>query len=211
MVLFLWHPDSGSDLEEPVLPPLMRSVLPVLEGLKLEGDGEYLDDLVARIDVSSINDLKIMFSNQPPSLAAFTHLPQLIGRVENFRTFDNARIEFWREAMCVTLSPQKWTSDSRPATLELEFVCRPANGPLTSPVEACNTSLLPLSKYNVENVDISVVHSTQDPQSGFYPDDLLWLEVLRRFSAAKRLSLESVGVVPPVAFALKRGHRGRNS
>ncbi len=196
MRLAFGYPDFGSDLEDPPSLPLKRSILPALKVLELQGDGEYLDDFVARIDVPSINYLKIVFTNLPFFVVDFFHLPQFIGRVEKFRTLNHAELELGYHAMDVTLSLQ----DSQPGTLQLNFLCDTA-GPLPS-LMACNTSLLPLS--NVEYFGISTWYSTRDSQSEFYMEDPLWLDVLRQFSAAKSLFLGSMHIVPPVAFTLKQ-------
>jgi hypothetical protein len=57
--LVFGSPLSDSDIEDrhPLL--LTRSILPALKWLRLEGDGEYSDDFLARIDVPSINYLGI--------------------------------------------------------------------------------------------------------------------------------------------------------
>jgi hypothetical protein len=75
MHLVFGYPDSDSDLKDPAPLPLTSFVLPALKGLELEGDGEYLDDFVARIDVPSINYLKIVFTNRPFFVDDFFHLP----------------------------------------------------------------------------------------------------------------------------------------
>jgi hypothetical protein len=93
MNLVFGYPHSDSDFEDPAPLPLTRSVLPALKGLELEGDGAYLDNFVARIDVPSINYLKIVFTNRPFLVHYFSHLPQFIGRVEKFRSFDFARFD----------------------------------------------------------------------------------------------------------------------
>ena len=191
-------PDSDSDLEDRAPPSLTRSVLPALKGLELRGDGEYLDDFVTRIDVPSINYLKIQFTNQPFFVKDFFHLPQFIGRVEKFRSFDYAYFDFSPHAMDVTLSPQGWTL---PGALQLNFLCD-TDDPLTSLVEAFNTFLLPLS--NIKTLQFSVSYSYRDSQSIFKTEDPQWLEVLRQFSGAKSLYLGSMGFVPPVALALKQ-------
>jgi hypothetical protein len=202
MRLFFRHPHADSDLEGPALSPLKRSVLPALNGLELRGDGGYLDDFVARVDVPSIDYLRIVFTNRPTFVINLVHLPHFIGRIEKFRTFDYAGFDLSRYALDVTLSLQRWTPGSRPETLLLNFLCD-IDGPLPSLVEACNTSLLPLSNSNIKNFAIFTPNLYQGPLSGSNTDDLLWLEVLRRFSTAKRLLL-SMDVVRPVAFALKQ-------
>jgi hypothetical protein len=190
-------PDSDSDLEDRAPPLLTRSVLPALKGLELRGDGEYLDDFVARIDVPSIKYLKIHFANRPFFLNDFFHLPQFIGRVEKFRSFDYASFDFSPHAMDISLSPR----DFLPGALHLIFLCD-TDGPLTSLVEAFNTFSLPLS--NIEKLQFSVSYSYRDSQSIYKTEDPQWLEVLRQFSGAKSLYLGSMGFVPPVALALKQ-------
>jgi hypothetical protein len=78
-----------------------------MKGLELEGDGEYLDDFVARIDVPSINYLKIVFTNRPFFVYDFFHLPQFIGRVGKFRSFDFVRFDLSHHFVDVTLSLQR--------------------------------------------------------------------------------------------------------
>jgi hypothetical protein len=121
--------------------------------------------------------------------------------VEKFRSFDFARFDLWHHTMDVTLSPKTWTRGPLPGALQLNFLCD-TDGPVPSLVEACNTSLLPLS--NVKTFEISTRHLNPDSQSGFNTEDPRWLEVLRQFSAAKSLYLGSMHIVPPIAFALKK-------
>ena len=197
------YPNSNSDLEDRSPPPLTRSVLPALNVLELEGDGAYLDDFAARIDVPSISYLRIEFTNRPFFVHDFFHLPQLIGRVETFRSFDYAGLQISPQSMDFTLSPQRWSCGSCPGVLQLKFLCDDG-GPLPSLVEACNTSLLPLS--NIETFGIRAKYSHYGPgsDSGIDTEDPRWLDVLRQFPAVKSLNLESVNIVIPVAFALRR-------
>lgn len=79
--------------------------------------------------------------------------------------------------------------------------------PLPTLVQACDSSLLPIS--NVQRLDITTRH----PQSRFElrvdAGDTQRIDILHPFSAAKSLSLGSMYTVPPVAFALKQvGHCG---
>jgi hypothetical protein len=201
MHLIFGHPVSDFDLRDPAPPSPTRTVLPTLKGLELEDDGEYLDDFVARIDVPSINYLKIVFTNRPFFVYDFFHLPQFIGRVGKFRSLDFAQFDLSHHTVDVTLSLPRWTPGSFPGALQLNFLCD-TDGPLPSLVEACNASLLPLS--NIEIFKISTEYSSLDSQSEFNTEDPQWLELLRQFSAAKNLSLGSMHIVPPVAVALKQ-------
>ena len=194
---------SDSDLEDLAPPPLTRSILPALNRLELRGDGKYLDGFVAWIDVPSINHLQIEFTNRPIFAGDFFHLPQFIGRVEKFHSFDYANFDLSTHAVDVHLSPQIWVDGSPRQALNLKFLCD-FDGPLPSLadlVEVCN-SLLPLS--NIESFSLFAPDLSLDLRSGFNAEDPRWLEILRQFPAAKNLYLGSMVFVPGVAFGLKQ-------
>ncbi|KAI0277116.1 hypothetical protein BGY98DRAFT_652007 [Russula aff. rugulosa BPL654] len=195
------YADTDSDLTVQAPPPLTRSVLPALNVLKLVGDGGYLDDFLGRIDVPSIKCLRIEFIDSRPFFNYFFHLPQLIGRVEKFRSLDYARFHLSPRAMEISLSPLRWARGSFPGELQLKSSYS-TDGPLPHLMDAFNLSLLPLS--NIKNINICAPYSSPDSQSGFYTGDPRWLEILRQFSGAKSLYLESMNLVPPVALALKQ-------
>jgi hypothetical protein len=192
MRLFFDYPISNSHPEDRPPAPLMRSLLPALKELELRGDGEYLDDFVARIDAPSINCLRMKLTGLRFSVVNLLHLPQFIGRVEKFQSFGYADIYLDYRAMDIAISPQAWTPDSKALLLTVSYHL---TGALPSLVEGCKSSLFPMS--NIEHLNISA----QPPYWEFNP---LWLELLRQFPAAKSLSLGSEQIVPPVAFALKQ-------
>ena len=199
MRLIFEYPDLDSHLEDPAPFPLTRSVLPALTWLGLEGDGEYLNDFVARIDVPSINFLEIAPTDRPFSVVDHFHLSQFIGRAENFNSLDYAAIELGYGGINVHVSMQTLTPGC--GVLKLQ-VLHSSEGPLPTLVQACNSSLLPLS--NTQRLDITTQypdsHSRPKPDTG----DTHWIDIFRLFSAAKSLSLGSMHIVPPVAFALKQ-------
>src|SRR5258708_31408719 len=192
MRLFFGYPSSNSDPEDRPLAPLMRSLLPALKELELQGPGEYFDDFVARIDAPSINCLKMRLTGLRFSIVNLLHLPQFIGRVEKVQSFGYADIYLDYRAMDIAISPQAWTPDSKALLLTVSYHLTWA---LPSLVEGCKSSLFPVS--NIEHFNISA----QPPYWEFNP---LWLELLRQFPAAKSLSLGSEQIVPPVAVALKQ-------
>ena len=176
--------------------PLTRLVLPALKSLTLRGYGEYLDDFVARIDVPSINCLDITFRNLRFSVVDLFHLPQFIGRAEIFRSLDLASIELGNGDINVRLAMQTLTSGCGLLSLHL---FGPKDRPLSTLVQACNPLMLPLS--NVQSLNIT----TCNPYSRAYSTGATqWVDILRPFSAAKRLSLESMCIAAPVAFVLKQ-------
>jgi hypothetical protein len=198
MYLSFGYPDGYSDIvEDPAPPPVTRSVLPALKSLELGGNTKYLDDFVTRIDVPSISYLEIVFPYRPIYADDSFHIPQFIGR--EFRSLNYAGFHLSPHAIDVTLSSQR----RKHGSLKLNYLCD-TDGPLPDLVEACNTSLLPLS--NIENfrISASVRCFNLGSQSGLDTEDPQWLEVLRQFSAAKSLYLASMHIVPAVAYALKQ-------
>ncbi len=204
MRLFFGNPSSNSDPEDRPPAPLMRFLLPALKELELGGHGKYLDDFVARIDVPLINCLKIMLTSLRFSIGDLLHLPQFIGRVEKFQSFGYAHIDLGSFVTDIAISPRASTPGFRDALLStapshldaLLFRVPPlSGGRLLSLVGGCKSSLFPMSKMEHFNIDA-------------YPSDWesnpLWLELLRQFSAAKSLSLESEWIVPPVEVALEQ-------
>jgi len=197
MCFVFGYPDFDSDLEDPAPIPLTRSVLPALVALTLEGGGEYLDDFVARIDVPSNNYLGIMLTDRPSSVVDLFHLSQLIGRAENFRSLDSTSIEVGDDEInvMVTVTP------AGHAVLQLH-VLSSSEGPLPTLVQACSSPLLPLS--NTQHLEISYQRPDSQSHRKLDTGDTQWVDILRPFSAAKSLSLQSMRVVLPVAFALKQ-------
>ena len=200
MHIFFHSLNSDSDLEDRALPLLTRSVLPALKSLVIGGNGEYLDDFVALIDVPSINSLRIYFFNRLFFAGGFFHLPQFIGRIKKFRLFDFARFDLSHHFMDVTL--QRWTRGSLPEALQLK-IFGDIDGPLPSLVEACNT-LLPLFKIDNFHISSQYLYPDMEFESTGNTEDRQWLEVLRPLSGAKSLYLGSMDLVPPVALALKQ-------
>ena len=86
------HPERKS--RRPPLPT--RTLLPVLADLQFEGAGEYLEDLVARIDAPLLNSLTIILFHQP--IIDTRQLTQFISRAPKFKAPDEAYVEFsdWR-------------------------------------------------------------------------------------------------------------------
>lgn len=73
--------------------PRTRSVLPALTRLIFSGESEYLEDIVARIDMPSVEDFEIEYF--PPTVEV-TELSRFIGRTANldFAQFRFAKVEF---------------------------------------------------------------------------------------------------------------------
>jgi hypothetical protein len=81
LCLQLRSPQSCPDRADRFLPRLTRTLLPALTYLRFKGVAEYLEDLVARIDVPLLQSTNIRFFNQ--LVFNILEFPDLIYRTEN--------------------------------------------------------------------------------------------------------------------------------
>ena len=174
--------------------PVERSTLPALHELVFEGVNDYFEDLVARIDTPVIRFLKITFFHRQSY--DISQLSQFIGRVDVFKSPTHANISLlYGDAAEVSVSPR--TGKGGPARLSLGILCDELHQRLRYLVQVCSSSLLPFSM--VESIAIS----SRLEQSPWGPiaEDILWLNLLRLFSAVKDLDIDenSLGLV---AFTL---------
>ena len=192
-------PQSCPDLSSRRSLPLTRFVLPVLTRFEFKGDGEYLEDLVARIDAPQLNFLQITFFNDivfdTPQLIRFlTQTPKL-------KALQKAVINLMDHAVRVNFSSQ--TSLSRGGGhLMVEISCN-LDWQLSSLEQVC-TSCLPLLSM-LEDLCFQT-----NPQVDWKDniDNEPWLELFRPFSAVKNLYLSYEGV-SRVAPALQELVEGR--
>ena len=89
------HPDLHEGLEDRRRPepPMPRAVLPALTELMFHGECAYLEEIVARIDMPSVEDIKIDYF---PPRAEVRELSQFIGRTEHLclAQFRHAQVDF---------------------------------------------------------------------------------------------------------------------
>jgi hypothetical protein len=194
------HPDPASRR-----PPLQtRIVLPALADFQFRGVCEYLEDLVARTHAPLLKRAHITFFNQ---LVFDTfQFSQFIGRVEKFRTLNQAKVVFYHVSVMITLSPQR---DSIRTTdypfLDLEISCRQLDWQLSSLAQICSPFLPSISI--LQHLDI---------REGQYwrplgKDDMennQYLEFLHPFTSAENLYLSQNPVIR-IAPTLQElaGHR----
>jgi hypothetical protein len=190
-------PRSRPDRKTPRLPLPTRALLPVLTDLWLNGVGEYLEDLVARINAPLLDNLDITFFHQlifdTPQLRQFiTRTPKLKALAH-----DEAFVDFSYRDVLVTL-PQ--TSDGRQRRLHLGISCGPSDWQLSSLAQFCGSSF-PQAFIPVEHLYIVEVKFPQMHwQDGI--ESIQWLELLHPFTAVKNLYI-SREFVPRIAPALQ--------
>ena len=171
-------------------PPQTHSVLPALAYFGFRGDSEYLEDLVARIDVPLLGELYITFFYQ-----LILDIPQLVrfmSRTPNLKVHDEAQVTFFNDAVQVQLG------STRQVTMRTR--CEPSDYQLSFGAEVCNSSLSLIPSlerlYICEGIHL---------RSGWQEDveRSQWLELLHAFTTVKNVYL-SEGVVPRIVPALQK-------
>jgi hypothetical protein len=180
-------------------PPLTRALLPVLTELKFGGSSEYLEDLVARINVPLLVELGIQFFHQ--LIFDTPLLTQFIGRISKFNKHDRAQavVVLSDKAYVIFTLPQ--TSNGKPHILQFGISCGQSDWQLSSLAQFCGSSfpyaLIPAVEH------LYIVESCY-PQPR-WQDDIesdQWLELFHPFTAVKFLYM-SEDFVPRVAHALQ--------
>jgi hypothetical protein len=171
-----------------------RTLLPVLTEFWFSGVSEYLEDLMARIDVPLLDFLHITFFHQ--LIFDTPQLAQFISRAPKFKAHEEARVVFFDWQVSVTF-PKTFDGE-----LELEILCRQPDWQLSSLAQVCISSFPPTLIPAVEHLyilgdyELSQLHWQDDIESG------QWLELLHPFNAVKRLYI-SQEFVPRIAPALQ--------
>jgi hypothetical protein len=175
--------------------PPKRFVLHVLTKLGFKGVGEYLEDLMDRIDVPLLRLLGITFFNQ--ILFDTPRLIQFINRTSALKAPEKARVNFWDGTARVELSSRR-ASDCF-GDLSIEILCEKSDWQVSSLEQVCISCLPPLS--TVEDLYISEYSHEESNWQGNI-ENVLWLELLQPFTAVKNLYL-SEEFVPRVMPSLQ--------
>jgi hypothetical protein len=171
-------------------PPLQtRVLLPVLTFLQFKGAGEYLEDLVARIDAPLLNQLIITFFHQ--LISDSPRLTQFMSRTPKFKAHNEALVVFSSYDVSVTLPH---TSD---AVLQFRISCSQSDRQLSSLAQVCSSSINQALISTIERLRIRNESHWQDDS-----ENSQWLELFRPFTAVKHLYTSSK-FLPHIAPALK--------
>jgi hypothetical protein len=160
--------------------------------LELFGVGEYVEDLLARIDSPLLDKLKITFFHQ--LIFDNPHVSQFISRTPKLNTHNKAHVLFSDRGVRVTL-PQIFDG-----ALKLAISCRQSDWQLSSLAQVCSSSFLRSLVHAVEHLYI-----LQDDGLPRWQDDVessQWLEVFHPFTAVKDLYVSSE-FTPRIAPALQ--------
>ena len=161
----------------PSVPPPTRTVLPALTDLRFKGVSEYLEDLVARIDVPQLHSLGTTFFYQ--LLFDIPQLTQFVRRSPKLKAHDEAYLTFSYSNVSLTLQPRFGTK------IALGISCRKIDWQLLSLVQIC-TSLSPLFSI-VEHLGIDFDGFSSLPRWEGDVENDQWLDILRPFTAVKNL------------------------
>jgi hypothetical protein len=187
----LYRPDRKSQC----LPSLTRTLLPVLTKLVFKGPGEYLRDLVARIDAPLLDKLAMIFFHPPIFDTSYaSQLTQFISRTQVFKAHDTAQFKFFNRQVEVVLLPQ-----TAHGALHLGISCTQVDQQLSSLAQVCRSSFLQALIPMVEHLYIQEDHGWDRRAS---IENGQWLEVLHPFIAVKELYI-SYKFVPLIAPALE--------
>ena len=177
LILKFEFPDSRPDRESRSLHPPKRSLLSALHEFQFEGDNEYLEEFITRIDTPQLDEMDITFFN----LINFdsSQLAQFINRSPTLRVRDKAHVQFYDYLASVALLAQS------PA-LKIGILRGEPDRQLSSVAQVCNSLLHPLSAVE----DLYIEHRyRRHVWRNDAVENTLWLHLLLPFTAVKNLYL----------------------
>jgi hypothetical protein len=189
------HPDQASRLP----PPLTRTVLPSLTGIRFQGVCEYLDDLVARVDAPELFNLHMTFFNDVVFDAP--QFIQFISRTPTLKLVEDAHVVFGHGKAIIN-------SSSMPSLCEVGISCRELDWQVSSLEQLCVSHLPPLS--TLEDLYIYERLYGEQPDWRDNIENTLWLDLLHRFTTVKNLYL-SREFAPRIVAALQELVGGRTT
>jgi hypothetical protein len=176
------HPNVKS------LPPLTRTDLPALTEFDFRGHSEYLEDLLARIDTSSLCSLAVNLSLGP--IAYMSQLYRFITHIERFNELNQATVNLHLWSITLT--------DGRRNHLEVGTYTDTLSSQISSTAWPWDDLL--------SRVESLVIDGASNPLSRGDMDSTKWLKFFRLFAAVEHLSILTlvVPVVVPVLRELRR-------
>ena len=166
------HPDHSH------LPP---RTLTHITSLEFYGGSEYLDDLMARIDAPLLDDLHIILFHQ--SIFHTPQLTQFIARTPKFNTHDTVHLIISNVFASVTAFDKR---------LRFSIICGQSDQRLPSMTQICSSVLPRAVILAVERLFILQCPGARPPMP--WRDSVensQWLEIIRPFTAVKRLYISS--------------------
>ena len=148
-------------------------ILPALVVLKFKGVSEYLEDLLAWINVPILDSVHIAFFNQ--LIFSTSQLPRLVHHAKGLKKLKGALIVLCDHFVEITLF-RKANVDAH--HINLRISCTGPDWRLESLTQVCNSILPPLSSLHIID-DLHYQPLWQDMEN------TQWLEFLRQFATVK--------------------------
>ena len=174
------HVDQSDARQFPPSPN--HIILSSLTEFQFQGAGEYLEDLVVRLDTPSLQSLGITFFDQPvfeiPQLSLF------IGRIKQLRSPHGASIQFSVKDVAIT---QQFQESPNGPEIRLQLSCRDLGRRVASFAHICR-QLFPFL-LNVERLSIKAFLLLPTRRQQDQIDPTQWLELFRPFPGVKTLEV----------------------
>ena len=175
-------------------PPKTRNVLPALTRFEFEGECEYLEDVLARIDAPFLDSIWITFVQT--FISDFPQLAQFMRRTTRFQDFKEVHVDFndFDGILVASLPPDTQAFDKKSGL-------RMGDWRISSLTEAI-TWFIPYI-YMVE--DLYLYRPGCSPTGRGYVEDMYmdWLELFRLFTGVKNLYVVKE-ISESIAFALQK-------
>jgi len=186
--LTLGSPRDLPDKAFRVPPPDTRTLLPALTYLRLQGDPEYVEDLVAQIDSPLLESMAITLFHFHREVLEVSELAKFVRRADKLSLVDRAQVTFGSHDISVVLSQELLVHTVDRRTLILQLACAERDLLLSRLVQFCASCLPTLSPF--EHLHIPVPHC-YSWQSRYVIDDPdpRWLQLLQLFNSVKDFRL----------------------
>jgi hypothetical protein len=174
------RPRPAPESRRPPPPPLTRSILPSLIKIESKGAGEYLEEILARIDAPRLTKMHITLFNE--IVFDLPQFFQFISRRPTLRAQEKGHITFSPTAITIRFPPQ--TSDY--GVLSVNIPCTAPDWQLSALEQLCSSSLP-----TVSTLEDLYVFEDLECQPGRFDsvENTLWLELLHPFAAVKNIYL----------------------
>ena len=180
-------------------PPLTtRTSLPALSRFEFQGDSEFLEDIVARIDVSLLDSIRITFLHELRS--DIPQLARFMRRTTRFQELNETHVDLYFDpelyywGIQVGSLPPIRTADDKS---KLRIICDDSDGLPSSLAQVC-TSFFP----SIDMVEHLHFHGLPLEWNYDAEHNLPWLEILHPFTGVKNLYL-SQKFAPFIAYSLQ--------
>ena len=186
LILRFQSPESRPNRSIRSLPLLARVTLPCLTQFQFYGVNDYIEDLVAQMNIPLLHHLSITLFGEP--LFDISQLNQFISRVEKFKVLRRALLEFDSFSNAAQFSLSEDPIDGTTLVLPISYTELEFQLPFLEALSGSSSSPLQLS--SLERLDILIEYT--EPDSWDYDaENIPWLELLQPFTAVKDLYLDN--------------------